>query len=174
MELEPAELEPPDSHHVSAAEGWIALGNGEEARQELSRVDDRLRLHPRVLEAWWSLHVHVSDWDAALAVAERERAAFPGEAWGWLHRAYALRRTATGGLQAAWDALRPAYEQHPGEPTIAYNLACYACQLGQLDEARKWLHCAMKIGGVEAIQELALADPDLERLWPELRGRPHE
>ncbi len=55
---------------------------------------------------------------------------------GWLHRAYALRRVANGGLPQAWDALLPAAEKFPGEPVIAYNLSCYACQMQQLDASR--------------------------------------
>jgi len=57
------------------------------------------------------------------------------------------RRVKSGGLQAAWGMLLPAFEKFPEEPTIPYNLACYACQMKRLDEARQWLERAATIAG---------------------------
>jgi hypothetical protein len=92
----------------------------------------------------------------------------PDRASGWLHQAYALRRVPEGGLQQAWEALLPAYEKFPQEATIPYNLSCYACQLGQLDDARQWLKRAVASGGKERIKHMALGDSDLEPLWGEI------
>jgi hypothetical protein len=50
----------------------------------------------------------------------------------WIHQAYALRRMTGGGIKAAWDARLPAADRFPSQPMIAFNLACYACQLGRL------------------------------------------
>jgi hypothetical protein len=72
-------------------------------------------------------------------------------------------------LQQAWNALLPAYEKFPREPTIPYNLSCYACQLNQIEEARAWLRRALKLGDREKIKRLALDDPDLQPLWEEIR-----
>ena len=49
--------------------------------------------------------------------------------------------------------------------TVSYNLACYACQLGYLDEASKWLKKAMKLADPNQVQLVALEDPDLKPLW---------
>ncbi len=46
-----------------------------------------------------------------------------------LTMAYATRRRDGGGLPAARAILDEAYLR-PKQPTVAYNLACYACQLG--------------------------------------------
>ena len=121
-----------------------------------------------MLEARWLLCVHEKNWREALAVAERELAVAPGDASGSLHRAYALRRVAGGGLAQAWDALLPAAEKFPAEPVIAYNLACYACQLHELNAARDWLQRAIAAGSKEAIKKMALADDDLKPLWAEI------
>src|ERR1017187_3279090 len=43
-------LEPPDSHHLSAAIGWLGLGNWREANEELEKITSELRGHPDVLE----------------------------------------------------------------------------------------------------------------------------
>jgi hypothetical protein len=88
-----------------------------------------------------------------------------------LHRAYAARRATGGTITKAWELLLPAFDKFPEITTISYNLACYACQLGQLDEARRWLGEARKRGESKQILEMARRDSDLEALWPELPKR---
>ena len=162
-------LEPPDSHHLNAAIGWLGLGAAGEAGAELQLISAANQLHPDVLEARWMWCAHRQCWDEALAVAEMEIATAPDEAGGWLHRAYALRRITGGGLSQAWTALLPAAEKFPGEPVIAYNLSCYACQMQQPALARQWLERAFAAGSRKAIKQMALADEDLKPLWPEIR-----
>jgi Flp pilus assembly protein TadD len=94
---------------------------------------------------------------------------YPERADGWLHRAYALRRATNGGLTRARESLLPAADQFPDEPVIPYNVACYAAQLGELDEARTWLRRAFAVGRFETIQTMALSDADLTPLWDEVR-----
>jgi len=163
------QLEPPDSHHLNAALGWLGLGLSEEAKNELNLISEAHQQHPDVLEARWLILAGECKWDAALQVARRLLAQSPERADGWLHQAYALRRAPEGGLEEAWKALRPAADRFPKEPIIPYNLSCYACQLRLLDEARLWLKRALKIGGKERIKQMALADADLEPLWEEIR-----
>jgi hypothetical protein len=51
-------------------------------------------------------------------------------------------------------------------PTIAYNLACYMCQLGRKKEAWNWLERAFDAAtDPKSIKTMALDDPDLEPLW---------
>jgi hypothetical protein len=52
---------------------------------------------------------------------------------------------------------------------FAYNLACYACQLGHLQEAREWLRRAIAIENAESIKAMALRDADLRPLWNEIQ-----
>jgi Flp pilus assembly protein TadD len=162
-------LERSDLRLLNAALGWLGLNSPAEARAELDAIAPSKQMHPAVLEARWLLCAHEKNWRDALAVAERELASAPKDASGWLHRAYALRRVDGGGLASAWDALLPVAKQFPKEPVVAFNLACYACQLNNLSDARTWLRRAMKIGGKETIQKMALADDDLKPLWPEVR-----
>lgn len=161
-------LEAPDCHHLRAAEGWLELGSPAEAVAELAWIAPERQRHPDVLEVRWSLHARERQWDAALAVARQLVAGAPNRASGWLNHAYALRRATGGGLPQAREALKPAVKQFPKEPVIPFNLACYACQLGQLDEARAWFKRALKVGGREQIKRMALADEDLKPLWPEI------
>jgi tetratricopeptide (TPR) repeat protein len=163
-------LEPPDTYCLSAAIGWLELGNLAEAKAELAQIEPVQQNHPDVLEVRWLLCAEGQSWKEGLEVARALLQAAPKRATGWLHQAYALRRVPEGGVRRAWDALLPAFDKFPKEPTIAYNLSCYACQMNQLDKARIWLKRAFAVGGKERITQMALADPDLEPLWPELAG----
>ncbi len=162
-------LDPPDSHRLSAAIGWLGLGNPQEAKAELAALLPASKNHPDVLEVRWSIHSGDKQWDLALQDARALVEAAPERAAGWIFQAYALRRVPTGGLQQAWDALRPAYERFPRQLIIPFNLACYSCQLRQLDDARAWLDRAAQIGGKKEIKPMALAEPDLEPLWTEIQ-----
>ena len=166
-----ANLEPPDAFALSAALGWIELGNPAEALAELERVTPENQSQPGVLELRWAALAELKRWEEALVVASDLVRVTPDNVNGWLHRAYALRRVPAGGLQAAWDALLPAAERFKQEPVVGFNLACYACRMERLDEARAWLERAMKIGKRSEIQSMALADEDLQPLWAEIRDK---
>ncbi len=166
---EPPSLEPPDTHYLSAAVGWLELGNAVEAEAELNQISPASRKHPDVLEVRWAACAARGDWPGALTAARALLESAPDRASAWLHQAYALRRVPDGGLAPAWDALLPAFEKFPKEPIISFNLACYACQMRRLDEARTWLRRAFEVGGKNRIKEMALADADLEPLWDEIR-----
>src|SRR5438445_7896764 len=126
-------LEPPNTHHLSAAIGWLELGNHVEAGEELAKISLPFLEHPDVLEVRWAICAAGRSWEAALGAAELLLAKAPERVSAWIHHAYALRRVKTGGLQQAWEALRPAVEKFPKETIIPYNLACYSAQLGRLD-----------------------------------------
>ena len=164
------DFEPADLHRLNAALGWLGLNNLTDAFAELDAIAPAQQSHPAVLEVRWLLCAHQKSWPDALAVADRQLAVAPQDAAGWLHRAYALRRVAGGGLTQAWDALLPAAEKFPAEPVIPYNLSCYACQLQDLETSRLWLQRALKVGGRDAIKKIALADEDLKPLWPEIES----
>ena len=162
-------LEPPDSHYLSAAIGWLGLGNHREAKAELASISTAGQNHPDVLEARWAIYSQEKDWDPALQVARALVERAPERAAGWILQAYALRRSRNGGLEQAWEALRPAVDRFPRQPIIPFNLACYSCQMHRLEEARSWLARAAQIGGQAGIQQMALAEPDLQALWEEIR-----
>ena len=168
-----APLEPPDSHVLNAATGWLMLGDNVEARAEFDQIGAGLREHPLVLEFEWRLLAVEKRWLDAVEASERLLRVCPDDANAWVHRSYALhelRRT-----REAFDLLLPAARRFPKETTIPYNLACYTCQLGDLSAARSWFERALALGdsGLEKLQRLqaALEDPDLQSLWPELQRR---
>jgi Flp pilus assembly protein TadD len=161
-------LEPPDTHCLSAAVGWLGLGNLREAEAELGQISEAHQDHPDVLEVRWLLYAEQEDWAQGLQVARRLVETAPDRASGWLHQAYALRRAPGGSVEQACEALLPAADAFPEEPIIPYNLACYTAQMQLLDAARRWLRRALKVGNPEQIKPMALADSDLEPLWPEI------
>jgi len=164
------DLEPPNTHHVRAAIGWLELGNAAEAGEEIARITPEFLKHPDVLDVRWMVCAGSQRWEAALEVSEMLVQIAPERSSGWVHRAYALRRVRHGGLQMAWAALRPAYEKFPKEDIIPYNLACYAAQSGRLDAAWEWLHKAMEAAGdVKVIKDRAMADADLQPIWERIR-----
>jgi predicted Zn-dependent protease len=156
-------LEPPDSHHLSAAEGWLLLGNHREANDELKRITLQARFHPDVLLVRWEIYARDQHWEFAHTIAHGMVALTPDEPVGWINRSFALHQMKR--TQEAWRSLLPAARKFPNNPTVAYNLACYACQLGLLEESSKWLQKAIATGDAEKIKTLARQDPDLEPLW---------
>src|SRR3954467_7864944 len=117
-------------HHLNSALGWVELGNFVEARVELDQLPPEYRSRREVLEIRWIIDAACQDWDSALKTAREMLKVAPDYPEGWLHQAYALRRTKDGGVESARQALEPAVEKFPDEPTIFYNLACYPCRMG--------------------------------------------
>ena len=171
-------LEPPDTHYLRAAEGWLELGHAGEANQELRKIASELYCHPDVLEVRWQVYAQTRIWNTCVEIGRTLLELEPGRASGWLRWAYALRRTPCGGLRNAWVALLPAAEKFPDVLPIPFNLACYAAQMGRLPEARDWLDRAFEIAEKAGHQNRfwlrALHDPDLELLWKEIGESDHE
>lgn len=159
-------LEPPDTHHFSAAQGWLGLGNLNEALVELAQLRPVHHEAPEVLELRWQILATARRWNEGLATAETLVARAPDCPRGWVHRAVSLYRL--GSAQAAFDALAPALSRFPRDWVVRYDLACYACQLDRLTLARTWLSEALELGESERVKNLALEDPDLQVLWPEI------
>lgn len=153
---------------MRAAEGWLELGNVAEAKVELESISPELREHPAVLEMRWQICAKESNWDAAKELAQVIVAQMPDDADGWLHLSYATRRASGGSVQAAWDVLYPVSKKFVGVPLIFYNLACYACQLGQIKAARELLRKAFVAGDATRYKLMALRDSDLKPLWEEI------
>jgi Tfp pilus assembly protein PilF len=78
--------------------------------------------------------------------------------------AYATRRAES--IQAAKEILLNAEPRFPKEAVIEYNLACYFCQTGDLQNAKNYLKKAFKID--LNWRMAALQDEDLKLLWNSL------
>jgi tetratricopeptide (TPR) repeat protein len=161
-------LEPPDTFHLSAAIGWLGLGNWLEANEELGKIAPSLRAHPDVLGVRFQIYSKAEKWDTAAEIARELVQISPKQPQFWIWQAYSTRRMPGGGLPQAKEILTNAQSLFPKEPMIPYNLACYACQLGNYTEAWKWLEAASDLGDPKQVKLMALDDPDLEPMWTEI------
>ncbi|HEY1171287.1 MAG TPA: tetratricopeptide repeat protein [Verrucomicrobiae bacterium] len=156
-------IEPPDIHHLNAARGWLELGNAEESWLELEEILPRWNEHPDVLNLLWDLYAAEKAWPKALATARQMVTRYPDSVAGWIHQSYALHEMKQ--TMEARDALSKAVGRFPKEGTIPYNLACYECQLGEINTAKRWLALVEKVLGKEVLKEMATDDDDLQPLW---------
>ncbi len=159
-------LEPPDSIRLQAAEGWLELGDPQEAIAELEGICEKFQSHPDVLEVRWQICARTKDWQACLRISKGIMQRAPGRLSGWLNFSFALHELKM--TKQAWDTLFSVADKFPNEPTLAYNLACYAAQLGREWEAEQWFKQALKVGEPKVLKPLALADPDLRSLWTKI------
>jgi len=111
-----------------------------------------------VLATWLEVYQRWEKWSEASSVAMRLAEIEPEESNWPVALAYAVRRSR--GLIFAREILKQAGERFPDCATIHFNLACYAAQLGDLDEARFRLARAIQLD--QGFAALAKTDPDLQ------------
>ena len=156
------EMEPPDIHHLLAAQGWLELGNHVEADKELEKIAPQLRNHPDFLEIRCNIRHIQKNWDACVEIAHALIAADPDRMTGWVRHSFALHELKR--TEEAYVHLATVADDFPGQWVVPYNLACYCSQLGKFDEAKEWFKKALLIGETE-VQNAGLDDPDLKPLW---------
>jgi tetratricopeptide (TPR) repeat protein len=155
-------LSPPDSHHLSAAQGWLELGNQLEANEELENITPRLRAHPDVLEIRWEIYAKEKRWEACVDIGNAIMTAAPDRAFGWIHHSFALHELKR--TQEAYVHLATVADDFPDNWHVPYNLACYCAQLGQIDEAKDWFKKAIAIDD-KIVPKEGIDDPDLKPMW---------
>jgi Tfp pilus assembly protein PilF len=146
--------------HLSFAQGYLELGMIVEAAAELEHVPVVARESLEFIAVRLALLQEQKNWPALSAVAGELVRRSPAEAAAWVTWAYATRRADS--LLAAEKILREAEQHHPEEPTIQFNLGCYACQRGDLVEARRRVQRAITLEPKFATS--AETDPDLAAL----------
>ncbi|MEI7728332.1 MAG: tetratricopeptide repeat protein [Verrucomicrobiota bacterium] len=172
MSCPPNELTvpPPDRHYLDATVGWLMLGNYPEAWGEFQQIAPGFRQHPEVLETEWRLLAAEKRWEDSLRVAGQLIQLYPADVSGWIDRSFALHELKR--TRDAWEHLLPVVDRFPNEPVIPYNLACYACQMGDFAVARRWLKRAFELEKQMESKVFrggqALDDPDLQPLWNEI------
>jgi len=162
------ELEPPDLHHLNAAEGWIGLSSYSDAEHELEQLSADVQSHPEVLRVRYHLLERRKDWRGAVEIAKQLCVIVPDMPLGWINHAFALHELSQ--TREAYSVLRPVVDRFPQDPIVLYNLACYCCRLGEMDEARSWIKKAVALAGPETIKKMALKDPDLKEMQSEIQA----
>ena len=145
---------------LSHTRGYLELGMVEEAAAELDRVSpsDTNDFDVRVLRAL--VLQEKKQWPALVPLVASLTREKPEDAGWWIMWAYATRRAES--ISAAEKILLEAEANHPQEATIQFNLGCYACQRGDLSQARERVDRAIALN--EHFREAAATDPDLAPL----------
>jgi predicted Zn-dependent protease len=155
-----------DQRQLAAAEGWLELGNWQEANEELEQITPEMRAHPYVLRLRYGVYAAAEKWEMAAEVARGMSVILPDNSWGWIQWAYSLHELKR--TKEARSVLISVADKFPDQDMISYNLACYCCQLGALKEAMQWLGKTIDLAGKKDIRLMALDDPDLEPLWNDI------
>ena len=154
-------LEPPDQKFFEAACGYAQLGMFLDANEELEKVDPYCRAAPEILALRVAIYRGLKKWELMAAISKRLAEFQPNDVQWTVSFAYAVRRA--NSIEAAKEILLEAEQKFPKEAVIKYNLACYFCQLGNLETAKNYLKRAFEIDPNWRLQ--ALEDEDLKPLW---------
>jgi tetratricopeptide (TPR) repeat protein len=155
-----------DTHHLSAAKGWVELGNHLEAFDELEKIDPLNRAHPEVLGVRWEIYTLAGRHDCALPIAEALIRMVPDRYQAHIWRAHSLHELDR--TKEAINSLTVAAGCFPDRGIIGYHLACYYAALGDLQEAKDWLKSAFRTAEAKALKLKALDDPKLKELWEKI------
>jgi predicted Zn-dependent protease len=149
---------------LQRADGFLDLKMWAQASRELAKVPGLHRDCTPYQELALRLAMEERQWLAAADAARLLQQRLPEEPAFWVQLAYTTRRAQD--LPAAESILREALERFPHVAIIPYNLACYACQAGNLERAVGYLDQAFLLD--DTFRELARADEDLKPLWDAL------
>lgn len=155
----------PTRRRLEYASGYLGLGMLAAAEKELDLIEGEAAESRAVLRLRVELYHETKHWKRlAKAGAALARVAADDEQ-GWISWAYALREL--NRVDEAQDVLRRAEPRHgKASAVLHYNLACYACLLGDRDEAKRRLALACEMDA--EFRESAREDPDLEAMRDEL------
>ena len=135
-----------------------------DANAELEEIDAEVRHVAEVLAVRLEIYQGLEKWELMRTIAARLAAYDPDNAQWAISLAYATRRAQS--IEAAKCILLEAVERLPGESILHFNLACYECQLGELEVAKARLAHAFKLE--PKCRLMALDDDDLAPLWDSL------
>ncbi len=155
---------------LEAVEGWLGLGSWKQAEAELEAIPQQSRCHPDVLRLRWHVLAARGDWVLAGQVARALCTNQPSLSLGWIclaHAAHKLNHT-----REARTLLLTVVDEFPADYSIRYDLACYACLLGNIGEAWCWLERAMALPHSKKLDRMALRDPHLQPLWRAMLRKP--
>jgi tetratricopeptide (TPR) repeat protein len=150
---------------LMAADGYMDLNMYAEARKELLQIPTVYRNHKLYLWLMNRLSVETEDWEMAVTISRTLCEKQPDLVDSWVAYAYAVRRHEK--ISNARTILLQAIERFSEEAIIPYNLACYECQLGNIENAKIYLKRALSLD--MGFRVIALKDEDLISLREEIK-----
>jgi tetratricopeptide (TPR) repeat protein len=151
---------------LQAAVGYLELGMLVEANEEIENLAPELKSSSAVLGVRLEIYRAAKKWSLMEVVARELWKRHPEEPVYWNDLAWAVRRADS--LKAGQKILLNAAERFPSDAMTQFNLGCYACQLGDIDQSKERVRKAIELDA--KFKMLALDDPDLEPLWKRIEG----
>ena len=148
-------------HQLKAAQGFLELGDPDSAWEELESIPAEDRAHQAVLWTRLEIYRKKQRWDGMVEIAKHLVKVSPDNPIHWLDLAWAQRRGIN--LPIAEKTLVEASGRFPNEATIHFNLSCYLCLQGKIEESKERLKRAIDLD--PSFREIALEDEDLKDLW---------
>jgi predicted Zn-dependent protease len=143
------------------AEGYLELGMFDDALDHLDQLDTEFQDRFAVLKMRVDiLLLRKQDWKEALLLSRRICSVHPDLPYGYVHSAYCLHEL--GRTAEAKQALLDGPASLLDEAVYYYNLACYDTVLGNLEQAKVYLHASFRLD--KSFRELAKSDPDLKEI----------
>lgn len=132
-----------------------------EADAALDDIDPSLRHLPEVLAVRVKVYQALERWELMQVVAKKLVEYAPENSQTWVSWANATRHAES--VEAARLILMNALDLGLHDASIPYHLACYECQLGNLEGAKGYLKRCFEIDPGWRLK--ALDDEDLEAVW---------
>ena len=146
------------------AEGYLELGMFDDALDHLDTLDTEFQDRFAVLQMRVNiLLLRKQDWKEALRLSLRICLIHPDQSYGYVHAAFCLHEL--GRTAEAKQALLDGPASLLDEAVYYYNLACYDTVLGNLEQAKVYLHASFRLD--KSFRELAKSDPDLKQIRDE-------
>lgn len=133
----------------------------DEALEELASLPPEVHGEAVVVEMHLVTLMQAKRWEAALEYGRKMCELRPEAGAGFIHLAFCLHELGLTGQAKAWLMSGPPSIRK--EANYFYNLACYECVLGNVDEARQLL--AQSIALDPKYREFSKTDVDLRALY---------
>jgi Tfp pilus assembly protein PilF len=147
--------------HLQAAVGYLELGMVEDAANEIECISPDQKNSSEVLGVRLEIYRAAEKWSLMEVVARELWKRHQDQPVYWNDLAWAVRRAESVGSANA--ILLQAVEKFPEDAMTSYNVGCYACQLGDIEQAKMRVGKAIELD--PKFKLLALDDADLEPLW---------
>ena len=152
--------------HLQASVGYLALGMIEDAANEIELLPPDQKNSSEVLGVRMEIYRAAEKWTLMEVVARELWKRHQDDPLQWNDLAWVVRRAS--GLDESLKILSETLEKFPDDAMTHFNLGCYACQLGDIEEAKTRVRKAIELD--TKFKLLALDDADLEPLWREIEG----
>jgi predicted Zn-dependent protease len=150
---------------LSMAEGYLELGMLKDALEHLDQLDCEYQDRFAVQQLRVGILLRKKDWNSGLQCSLRICAIHPEEGYGYVHAAFCLHEL--GRTAEAKQTLLGGPASLLDDAVYYYNLACYDAVLGNLEQAKVYLHASFRMNKDKTFREMAKNDPDLSQIRDE-------